>query len=240
MFEAKLGVVRERRRKHPALNLYNRIIHKYFVHDLSSELQVRARQDTADYVQQAMQGALMFDDHWKLLLAALSEVPALGLCLEFGVARGDTVNFCARYLAETGREMHGFDSFEGLPEPWTGTTEPRGAFNLGGKLPRVLPNVRLHKGWFNETVPAFLATSNGPVAFMHIDCDIYSSTKCVLDATADRLQPGAIVAFDEYFNYFGWRQHEFRAWQEIVRERNLRYEYRGFCGRGKQVYIKLL
>jgi hypothetical protein len=30
---------------------------------------------------------------------------------------------------------------------------------------------------------------------------------------------------DEYFNYVGWRDHEFKAFQELVERRSLRYRY---------------
>ena len=36
------------------------------------------------------------------------------------------------------------------------TTYGKGKFNLGGVLPPVKPNVQLHKGWFEETLPGFL------------------------------------------------------------------------------------
>ena len=113
--------------------------------------------------------------------------------------------------------VHGFDSFEGLPEPWTGWTVDRGGFG-GEGLPKVEPNVELHVGWFDDTLGPFLADHPGDVSFVHIDSDIYSSARTILRGLADRLQPGSVIVFNEYFNYPNWKQHEFRAFQEFCEE----------------------
>ena len=52
--------------------------------------------------------------------------------------------------------------------------------------PEVRSNVRLYKGWFEQTIPEFLAQQQQQqgqrlrVGFVHMDCDIYSSTKFAL------------------------------------------------------------
>ena len=46
---------------------------------------------------------------------------------------------------------------------------------------------------------------------MHIDCDIYASTKTALEQTIPRLAPGAVIVFDEFFNYKGYELHEYKA-----------------------------
>ena len=51
--------------------------------------------------------------------------------------------------------------------------------------------VALHNGWFEDTVPAFLAARPGvPVAFLHADADLYSSTATVLRALTVPRRPG--------------------------------------------------
>ncbi|WP_051656756.1 hypothetical protein [Butyrivibrio sp. AE3004] len=77
-----------------------------------------------------------------------------------------------------GQTIYGFDSFEGLPEDWfTASTD----FNEGslrqGKIPEVRKNVELVVGLFDATLTDFLEAHKENVAFMHIDCDLYSSTK---------------------------------------------------------------
>src|SRR5262249_54269297 len=101
-------------------------------------------------------------------------------------------------------------------EAWAGFNLARSALSAGGKLPRVPRNVCLHKGRFSNTIASWREQISGPVAFVHIDCDLYSSTVDVLEGLRERLQPGTIIVFDEYFNYPNWERHEFRAWQEFV------------------------
>ena len=62
-----------------------------------------------------------------------------------------------------------------------------------------------------------------PVAFIHVDCDLYSSTKTIFSLLSDRIVPGTIILFDEYFNYPNWQQHEYKALQEFVDTKNIKY-----------------
>ena len=143
-----------------------------------------------------------------------------GLVLEFGVRFGTSIRQIAA-LVET--NVHGFDSFEGLPEAWH--DEPRGSYSTMGALPEVPDNVALHKGWFSETLPQFLQRHDGPVRFMNVDCDIYSSTHTLLELLADRIVPGTVIVFDEYLGHEHWREDEFRAFQEAVLKYGWTYEY---------------
>ena len=179
--------------------------------------------DTVEYIKSNMTGAIIRRDARGVLAFASREVTLRdGLYLEFGVRTGTTINQLAR-LNRTAT-VYGFDSFEGLPEPWTGWTMDKGAF-AGEGIPEVAPNVRLEIGWFDETLPRFLATHDGDVALAHVDSDIYSSARTVLTELAPRIRPGSIIVFNEYFNYPNWREHEFKAFQEFCRELDVRYEY---------------
>jgi predicted O-methyltransferase YrrM len=178
----------------------------------------------AEYARQHMQSAIGFDDKNEVRLAALAAVPPDGIIAEFGVWSGRTINMIADHLGE-GRTVHGFDSFEGLQEDWNQQYR-KGAFHTHGRLPQVRSSVTLHKGWFEDTVPPFaLSRKDEPVAFLHIDCDLYSSTKTIFDALGGRLVPGSVILFDEYFNYPEWREHEYKAFQELVQSRSLEYRY---------------
>ena len=139
---------------------------------------------------------------------------------------GRTINVIAR--ANRSRTIWGFDSFEGLPEPWSGWSLDRGAFG-GEGLPTVDQNVELVIGWFDETLPRFLDEHPNPVAFVHIDSDIYSSAVTVLESLAPRLRPGSVIVFIEYFNYPNWRRHEYRAFQEFCERHQVDYEYRSWA-----------
>ena len=216
--------------------LVRRFFYKYFARNLLYALQMRAREQSADYVERHMADAVMFSGRTDLLGYCLSEAPADGLILEFGVENGGSIRALA---GMTPRPIHGFDSFEGLPEHWTGTAERRGKFSLGGRMPAVPPHVILHKGWFDQVLPAFLAATPGPVAFVHVDCDLYTSTRTVLAGLANRLRPGTVLLFDEYFNYPNWRHHEFRAFQEFVQARQIQYRYLGYSAKNGHVAVVL-
>ena len=77
----------------------------------------------------------------------------------------------------------------------------------------------------------------GPVAFIHVDCDLYSSTKTILSLLAPRLVSGSVILFDEYFNYPNWEQHEFKAFQEFVAASAVKYTYLAFAR--QQVAVRI-
>jgi hypothetical protein len=72
-----------------------------------------------------------------------------------------------------------------------------------------------------------------------VDCDLYSSTKTVLDLMGERLTPDAVLVFDEFFNFPGWEQHEFRAWTEFLARSGRSYECLAYTGNHEQVVARL-
>ena len=60
---------------------------------------------------------------------------------------------------------------------------------------------------------------------MHIDCDIYSSTKTVLNCAKNNIELGSIIIFDEYLNYEGWQKNEHRALIEFSKTFKVNYEF---------------
>lgn len=192
--------------------------------------------DSCLYAASKMANARRFPYPMSLLDHAVACMPASGLVLEFGVFSGNTVNHIAKQMP--GRRVYGFDSFEGLPEDWR-PGFPRGAFSTS--LPEVADNVELIAGWFDQTLPKFVADKDDePVALLHVDCDLYSSTRTIFNFLGDRFQLGTIIVFDEYFNYPEWRMHEFRAFQEFVAARGIGYEYIGLVPSLQQVAVRIL
>lgn len=209
--------------------VYRRLVHKYLLNDLYLELRARAKKDTVDYIEANLKEAMLFEGRSALIQLCLSRAQDAGIdgmILEFGVAGGGSIRIIAKHAPS--RAIHGFDSFEGLPTDWTGTHERKGRYSQHGRLPRVPSNVTLHKGWFDQTLPRFLAAASGPCSLINMDCDTYESTRYVLDQLADRIVPGTIILFDEYYNYPNWREHEYKAWQEFVAARKIAYRYIGF------------
>lgn len=215
--------------------LVRRFYYKYFARNILYELQMRARSQSADYAEAHMADAIIFEDATKMLKYCVKNAPK-GAVLEFGVADGGSIAEIASVYKGT---VHGFDSFEGLPEDWSGHTEAAGTFDRGGTLPKVPKNVELHKGWFSDTIPVWKQAHPDPVGFLHMDCDIYSSTRDVLALMKDRLRPGTIIKFDEYFNYPNWQKHEFRAWAEFVAEHGVEYRYIAFTALHGRVAVEI-
>lgn len=195
------------------------------------ELTRRTAADQADFIEKNMMGALAIESRPRLWDYALSKVSLDGLYAEFGVFNGSSINYLARKASAIRKRpivVYGFDSFIGLQEDWSGSEHGRGAFSLGGKLPKVDRNVTLVKGWFNETLPAFLEKNPGPAAFLHIDSDTYEAAHTLFSLLKDRIVPGTIIVMDDYFGYRGWRDNEHKAWNEFVASSGITFEYLAF------------
>lgn len=150
------------------------------------------------------------------------------LWLEFGVASGKTINYISEF---TTNNVYGFDSFEGLPEKWRDGFD-KGKFSRNGDMPEVNKNVVLIKGWFEDTLPNFIKEQNKKVSFIHMDADLYSSSKLILDNLKDYLDTDCIIVFDELVNYPGFdgETGELRAFYEFVCENTVNYEWIGMNG----------
>jgi hypothetical protein len=194
-------------------------------HNVIDVLERRAVDDSADFIAVAMRDALALRSREALWDYAIRNADPAGLWLEFGVFKGYSINYMAR---RTTAHIFGFDSFRGLQEAWAGPGLTRGAFDVGGRLPRVRRNVSLVPGWFSDTLPGFLAENNAPVALLHLDCDTYEATHDVLERLGDRLTSRSIVIMDDFHGFWGFRDGQFRAWAEFVGARGLTYHYAAF------------
>ena len=202
-------------------------------------MQVQALWDSARFAREHLYSVRSFKSPRQVLVEACAHArpqPEELIC-EFGVFSGLSTNRIAKaFPAST---VYGFDSFEGLPEDWRGDLNLfKGSFARKG-LPSVRSNVTLVKGWFDQTLPEFLNGKIGKAAFLHIDCDLYSSTRTVLDLFTDRIRPGTVLLFDEYFNYTGWEEGEYKAFQEFIAATGYSYRYIAYCNRGEQVAVQL-
>jgi len=223
-----------------------------YLHDAERMAWVRATWQSAKLIDREMHGATVFkgaDPQARhdvagrnaLLTHAIEialetslygQYQAEALFCEFGVHEGETITHLAKTLASRHGDVivHGFDSFEGLPDDWF-LGRKAGRFSLGGNAPSVPSNVTLHKGWFKDTVPGFLRQHAGPASVLHIDADLYSSAITILNVMHEhgRIVTGTVIVFDEYFNYPGWQEHEYRAWKEFVNRTGIRFSYLGYA-----------
>jgi hypothetical protein len=150
------------------------------------------------------------------------------LWLEFGVASGRTINYISKF---TDNNVYGFDTFTGLPEKWRDGFE-KGSFNMDGEPPNVNKNVVLIKGRFEETLSNFLKEKNQKISFLHLDADLYSSTKYVLDTCKSHIDENCVVVFDELVNYPGFDSDngELKAFWDFINENKVDYSWIGMNG----------
>lgn len=159
---------------------------------------------------------------------SLTHVGLHGAILEFGVWSGTTINVISKYFQNN--KIHGFDSFEGLPEDWNisynekHNKHKKGYFSVD-TLPQVNSNVKLWKGWFDATIDQYLEQHKDIISFLHVDCDLYSSTKTVFDKLNDYIVKDTIITFDEFYpwgrkRYETWAEHEYKALGEWVKKYN--------------------
>ncbi len=164
------------------------------------------------------------------------QAPENGIWLEFGVSSGGTLKQIASLTTKT---VYGFDSWEGLPENWLtdkGTTvRPKGEYKANP--PTDLPsNCVLISGLFEDSIPKFCKEISEPVSLMHIDCDLYSSTKTIFDNFENKFQNGSIILFDELYNYDGWELHEYKAFNEFLEKTKYNYTCLGKYGNHQYGY----
>ena len=163
-----------------------------------------------------------------------------GCFIECGVQMGGTVCFLkliANKLGATDREVHGFDSFEGLPVPSIKDVAVDGTnaytmyqnnrifedcvvsverFNHTVKDLGVEGQVIGHKGWFKDTLPVF----EKQIAILRADGDWYESTSDILKNLYDKVVPGGFIIFDDYNYWKGCHQ----AVDEFLQQRQIQVQ----------------
>jgi hypothetical protein len=154
------------------------------------------------------------------LLDSTEQVRIDGHWCEFGVREGRSLHWLIdKYPTQI---IHAFDSWEGLPEEWNHGTGK--VADMSCEPPTVPDHIQLHEGWFKDTVPAWKQEHKGPIGFLHMDADIYSSTKEVLTSLNEQIVPGTVITFDEFCNFrlsgkmSKWQDQEFLALVEWLAE----------------------
>lgn len=159
-------------------------------------------------------------DRWDVFDVMLERVhDERVLYLEFGVFKGRTTRYWSARLRHPQAVLHGFDSFEGLPEEWAG--HPKGhIFNARGEIPVIEdPRVRFFKGWFDRVLPTYAVPDHDRLVLI-MDADLHSSTTYVLQHLRPLIRPGTLIYFDE-MNHL---EHEPRAFDDFMRETGLKFK----------------
>tara|TARA_R110002074_G_scaffold361001_2_gene533987 strand:+ start:10996 stop:11721 length:726 start_codon:yes stop_codon:yes gene_type:complete len=144
-----------------------------------------------------------------------------GLWLEFGTATGSTAKIIIEAKPPQ-KHLYTFDCFTGLPEEWH--HHHIGAF---AQQPPALDtsHATIIEGLFEDTLPSFISEHQEKVAFLHVDCDLYSSTKTIFDNLAEWITKDTIIVFDEFYGYPSFSDHEIKAFDEYVKENGVYYDY---------------
>jgi hypothetical protein len=70
-------------------------------------------------------------------------------------------------------------------------------YTTRGRLPEAPGNVEFKVGWFKDTLPSFAMQLAEPLVFANIDCDLYSSTREILETLGHLFPVGSVICFDE-------------------------------------------
>lgn len=198
--------------------------------------------EATQFVNTTLKQAIPFESDAEVFRYASDEAKIDGLFIELGTGRGRSTNFLAALNPR--KTIYTFDSYLGLPANWDrGSVFVPGhlfAWPEGQELPTFLLNVELKKGWFAETLPQFANLHDDePIAFLHVDCDIYESTAQGLDILGPMIVDKTIILFDEFYNYPNYRNHEYKAFQEFLEKYSCEPEYLAYNSHHEQVALRV-
>ena len=140
-----------------------------------------------------------------------------GAVVELGCNEGKTSVFFQMIIDHYApdRELHVYDSFEGLPQKSSFDT-----FSDAGECKATVEQLEhnfkkwglrlpcVHKGWFNEILPHSIPEK---IAFAYLDGDYYNSILESLEYTYPHLSKNAVVVIDDYCD----PDRNPRAWQGL-------------------------
>ena len=139
-----------------------------------------------------------------------------GVVMECGVLDGGSSALMAHATRRSGRAVHLFDAWVGLPatttkdtlasDKWVGQVvgSPKRVARVMQLLQIDPARLHVHRGWFHETFPDAVRAVDR-VALMHIDCDFYEPTRLCLETWYPKLSPGGFVQIDDYLEFAGSR-----------------------------------
>jgi len=159
--------------------------------------------------------------------------------LEFGVAEGKSILYWLDLNKNKTSSFFGFDTFEGLPEPFDRIrhTDEAGHFSTSGVFPHTDDKrVKFIKGLFQDTLTDFLDNFTPKNRLVvHNDSDLYTSSLFLLAKLDSLLSPGSILIFDEFF----CSSHEFQAFYDYSSSHNRSYKVLAATPNGQNRYTQV-
>jgi hypothetical protein len=162
--------------------------------------------------------AVCVPEHAEKLLRLAESAPD-GCFVECGVARGGTAAVMESVAVKTRRRLYLCDSFTGFPKPepidanativegqYREFTQDIVARNLHRCGFANLSNVVWVPGYYDKTMPELAKSIGNVIALLHVDCDLYGSTKAVLDALVPKMVKGGAILFHDYPYFDGVRK----------------------------------
>jgi len=130
---------------------------------------------------------------YQLWTAAASTANVAGDIAEVGIYQGASARLLS--LALPGKQVHLFDTFEGLPDKTE--VHRKGDFTCSIEaVQSYLPAAKLYRGLFPQETGHLVSTVR--FSFVHLDMDIYEGTRDALAFFYERLAPGGIVMTHDF------------------------------------------
>jgi O-methyltransferase len=158
----------------------------------------RAWMDEVTAVRRERELLLNHGEACQLISAVTATAKRGGDMAEVGVAFGASAKLIAEHDRQ--RTLHLFDTFDGLPGLTTKDSRKFAAGQFRSNVDSVRQyldglNVRFHQGFFPLTGAA---VNDRTFSFVHLDADLYDTTRAALEFFYPRMCPGAILLGHDY------------------------------------------
>ena len=169
-----------------------------------------------------------------------------GDIVECGVGKGISFLILSHIIKseKSNKNIWGFDSFEGFPEPSEEDISPRsvkkGQYSVSiDKINKMInyylnddvfirSKITLVKGFFEKTLNE---TSPDKISLLNLDVDLYESYKICLEELYPRLSIGGIVTFDEYIRESIAYPGAMKAINDFFKDKDVEFKKDNYFGK---------
>lgn len=205
---------------------------------------------------------LVYTEAFNKIFILANSFGLTGDVLEFGVYQGYSALFLAKKIKQFGfkdTNIHLFDSFIGLPNAkdldncsyeFRSGTWVKGSMAVPCRLEKYIQKkignilsknrVKIVKGYFEDTLTDYIKYSlKSKARLVHLDCDLYSSSKFVLEQLINHevIQDGTIFIFDDWMTSRGNPNlGQRKAFQDVLAS-NQQWSFENFMNYGVGSYV---